>query len=181
MLPGDWTDLITRGDMTPKNDETNSSAGSSLATEQNRLLHVRGICTLGDDGVKQIEQHLYNPHGSIFYFRSDETGLAPDALSYIAAGIGLCFMTQLGRYAKIVGKDLEAYRIVQDAFFSKSGGLDATGNQGTADPLETHVYLTSEQDDAFAETALDMGEQTCFLHALCRTNLAVEARVVRGS
>jgi hypothetical protein len=69
---------------------------------------VRGICTLREDGVKQVELRLYNPHGSVFYSLSDEApenggrGLAPDAASYLSAGIGFCFMTQFGRYASIV-------------------------------------------------------------------------------
>src|SRR5690606_37266810 len=95
--PGDWSGLVRRDGMSPKTDEATSSQGSSLAEEQDRLLHVRGICTLRDDGVKQIEQQLFNPHGSVFRFLSDEQGRAPDAASYIAAGIGFCFMTQLGR------------------------------------------------------------------------------------
>ena len=30
---------------------------------------------------------------------------APDAVTYISAGIGFCFMTQFGRYAKIIKKE----------------------------------------------------------------------------
>lgn len=86
-------------------------------------------------------------------------------------------MTQLGRYAKIAGKDLAAYRIVQDIHFSPGGATGGTGRPGSADPVETHVYLDSGEDDHFARTALDMGEQTCFLHAFCRTDLKAKVRV----
>jgi hypothetical protein len=148
-------------------------------------LHVRGICTVRDDGVKEIEQQLFNPHGSIFRFLCDEApvdgggGRAPDAASYASAGIGFCFMTQFGRYAQIVKKRLDGYRIVQDTHFSLGGASARTGLPGAAAPVETHVYLDTREDDEFARTALDMAEQTCFLHALCRTALKTKV-AIRG-
>jgi hypothetical protein len=180
---GDWSGLIGRGGMTRKAEHTVTMANDSLSDHQNRSLHIRVICTLRDDGVKQIEQQLYNPHGSIFYFLSDEApenggqGLAPDAASFISAGIGFCFMTQFGRYAKIVKKDLQQYRIVQDTHFSLGGASGGTGEAGAADPVETHVYLDTLEDDAFARRALDMSEQTCFLHALCKADLKTKVSI----
>lgn len=152
-------------------------AGSSLKSEQSRQLYVRGICTIREDGVKQIDQYLFNPLGSQFRFLSDEApqhggqGQAPDAVSYLSAGIGFCYMTQLGRYATILRKNLADYRIVQDTHFSLGGATGGTGKKGEADPVETHVYLTTSEDDDFARNILDMGEQTCFLHAFSRTEL----------
>ena len=179
----DWSGLLTKGGLTPKSEESVTLAGDSLKEEQDRILHVRGICTLRDDGVKQVEQQLFNPHGSIFHFLCDEApenggqGLAPDAASYISAGIGFCFMTQFGRYAKIVKKDLQEYRIIQDTHFSMGGASGGTGKAGTADPVETHVYLVTGEDDDFARTALDMSEQTCFLHAFCKADLKTRVSI----
>lgn len=174
--PGDWGELIRRNGMSPKTSEATSSTGSSYATEQSRRLHVRGICTLRPDGLKAIEQHLMNPHGSIFHFLSEEglqaggRGRAPDAMTYLSAGIAFCFLTQFGRYAKIVRKKLNNYSVIQDTHFSTAG----RGMVSTADPVETHVHLESGEDDEFARTILDMAEQTCFLHALCRTELKIK-------
>ncbi|MBC6402978.1 MAG: OsmC family protein [Hyphomonadaceae bacterium] len=176
---GEWDGLIRRAGMSPKTDEITSSQGSSYSEHQDRTLHVRGICKLRDDGVKQIEQQLFNPHGSVFHFLCDEEGRAPNAESYMATGIGFCFMTQLGRYAKIAKKDLHAYNIVQDIHFSWGGASGGTGKAGSAEPVETHVFLESDSDDRFAQTALDMGEQTCFLHAFCRTDLKAKVRVTQ--
>lgn len=182
--PGDWAATIRRGGPTPKAEHTVTLANDSLAEHQSRLLHLRGICTLRADGVKEIEQQLYNPHGSIFRFLCDEApgdggrGRAPDAASYIAAGIGLCFMTQIGRYAKIAGKRLDRYRILQDLHLSLGGASAGTGTAGRADPVETHVSLESREDDEFARTALDMAEQTCFLHAFCKTDLKAKVAVL---
>jgi uncharacterized OsmC-like protein len=180
---GDWSGLIRRNGMTPQTAETTSYQGSSLAENQDRTLHVRGICTLRGDGMRQIEQHIYNPRGSIFHFLCEESpenggkGCAPDAASYISAGIGFCFMTQFGRYAKIVRKPLAEYRILQDTHFSLGGGSGGTGKPGETDPVETHVYLKTGEDDEFARTALDMSEQTCFLHAFCKAELKAKIRI----
>ena len=180
---GDWSGSIRRGGTTPKAAHTVTMANDSLSDQQSRLLHVRGICTLREDGIKLIEQRLYNPHGSIFYFLCDEapenggTGAAPDAASYISAGIAFCFMTQFGRYAKIVKKDLQQYRIVQDTHFSLGRASSATSAAGAADPVETHVHLESSHDDEFARRILDMSEQTCFLHAFCRTDLKAKVSI----
>lgn len=174
---GDWTGLIRRGGPSPRVEHTVTLANDSLAEEQHRLLHVRGICALGEDGVKRIEQQLFNPHGSTFHYLCDEApvnggqGLAPDAASYISAGIGFCFMTQFGRYAAIARRNLRSYRILQDTHFSLGGASGGAGNTGEADPVETHVFLETGEDDEFARTLLDMAEQTCFLHAFCRTDL----------
>jgi hypothetical protein len=180
---GDWSALIVRNGMSPKTAETTGFAGSSLAERQDRTLHVRGICSLRPDGVKEIEQQLFNPHGSIFRFLSDEAavnggrGRAPDACTYVSAGIAFCFMTQLGRYAKIAKKKLTDYRLVQDTHFSLGGASGGTGGTGEADAVETQLELATDEDDGFARTALDMSEQTCFLHALCRTELKTRIRL----
>jgi uncharacterized OsmC-like protein len=146
---------------------------TSLQESQSRTLHVQARCRLREDGVKVIHENLFRPIGSEFRFLSDEApedggrGLAPDALSYLAAGLGFCFMTQFGRYASITKKQLDEYRIVQDIHFAPRG----TGEPGRADPVETHVYLVTPEGEEFARTTLDMGERTCFLHATCRTDL----------
>lgn len=180
----DWSDLVARQGMTPKTAETVTFAGDSLKEEQDRVLHVRGICTPLPNGMKSIEQHLYNPHGSIFRFLSEEgkeaggLGRAPDAVTYISAGIAFCFLTQFGRYARIAHKTIDRHGAIQDTHFSLGGASGSTGRPGEADPVETHLYVDSTQSDDFARAALDMSEQTCYLHAFWKTNLKAKVRVV---
>ena len=171
-------------------------AGTSLRAEQRRQLHLLAVCRRRPDGVKEIEQQLHSPLGSTFRFLSDEapeqggSGAAPSAASYMAAGVAFCFMTQLGRYAAILGKDLHGYRIVQDTRFPGPAAAGAVSSgpaaapagpgalrgadappAGAAGAVETHVYLDTREGVDFARRCLDMGEQTCFLHALYRTPL----------
>jgi hypothetical protein len=164
----------------PESDEPGDGGG--LTETQNRRLHVRAVCTIRDDGVKEITAHLRRPAGALFRFLSDEPAgpgrpaRAPDAASYVAAGIAFCFMTQFGRYASITRKKLETYRLVQDLHLPVGGATGGTGTAGDADPVETHVFLETPHGPEFGQLALAMSEQTCFLHAACRT--ALEPRVV---
>ncbi len=167
---------------TAEHTEGEGGANSSLQADQKRQLHVRGTCRFEPDGTKVIDVQLFSPKGSNFRFRSDERRAdgpqrAPDAATLISAGIAFCFMTQFGRYAAITRKQLDRYRISQDTHFSSGGASGGTGQAGAADPVDTHVYLDTQEDDGFARTLLDMGEQTCFLHALCRTDLKPRLQV----
>jgi hypothetical protein len=173
--PNDAAALMTKS-ATAELHEGEGGKGSSLQAEQKRTLHVRATCILRPDGVKDIEINLIKPSGSSFHFRSEEpsdgrAGRAPDAATLVSAGIAFCFLTQFGRYAAITQKQLDGYRIVQNTQFSPGGASRGTGQAGQADPVETHVHLDTAEDDDFARTLVDIGEQTCFLHALCRTPL----------
>ena len=166
---------------TPKKDVVlgTSSGGSSLADEQDRRLNIGAVAVLREDGIKDIQQMQYSPYGTSFRFLSSEDGRAPDANTLISAGIGFCFMTQFGRFVSMLKLDLPDYRIVQDTHFSLGGASGGTGKAGDADPIETHVYLETSESDETAQEMLDISEQTCFLHAFCRTDLKTKLRVVR--
>ena len=168
---------------------------TSLQEHQDRRLHCRGVCTVRPDGLLQVDQTLLKPIGSSFRFLCDgpnpdadictadingtsNSGRAPDAASYISAGIAFCFMTQAGRYAEIVRRPLDDCDMVQDTRFI-SAEAHTGANRGAAAPVETHLYLRTRHDDTFAATTLDMSERTCFLHALCRTKLETEVVVDR--
>jgi hypothetical protein len=171
-------------ELLPEPASDDAGDGGGLTETQNRRLHVRAVCTIRDDGVKEITAHLRRPAGALFRFLSDEPAgpgrpaRAPDAASYVAAGIAFCFMTQFGRYAAITKKKLETYRLVQDLHLPMGGASGATGTAGNADPVETHVYLETPHGHEFGQLALAMSEQTCFLHAVCRTALKTRIRVL---
>ena len=177
--------LVWPNGTTPKKEVSGgtATASSSLAAEQNRTLNIGGICTLRPDGMKEIVQLQYSPHGTSFTFLSEEApgdgraARAPDANALISAGIGFCFMTQFGRFVSMLKLDLEEYRIVQDKHFSLGGASGNTGKPGEADPVETHVYLQTSESDDVAREMLDISEQTCFLHALCRTDLKPKVKI----
>ncbi len=173
--------LIQRINAIDPNNSGPGGAGTSLAADQDRRLHVRGVCHKRADGRKEVQQFLFSPRGSVFrYLCAEANGAsaqarAPDAASYMAAGVAFCFMTQLGRYAHIVKQPLDEYAVIQDIHFPRPGA-----GGGEFDPVETHVFLSTSAGADFARKVVDMGEQTCFLHALCRTPLQTSVRIVRG-
>ena len=177
--------VITKLADAPRPESAVGTTSSSLQERQNRGVHLRGTCTLRPDGVKEIRQETLVPIASTWRFLSDEgdayggSGRAPDAASYVSAGIAFCFMTQFGRFAKVQKKRLFALRAVQDTHFSAGGASGGTGKAGGADPVETHVYLDTDEDDTFARTILDTAERTCYLHAFCRTDLKAKVRLAR--
>lgn len=162
-------------------DDT-ADAGTSLQREQRRQIHVHADARRRDDDIIVIDTQVHRPTGSTFRFLAADPGdgRAPDGITYLSAGIGFCFMTQLGRYAKILQRDLGPYRIVQDTRFSNGDPNADPPVGGRAAPPETHVYLETDGDEELARHALDMGEQTCFVHALCRTELRPKVRVLVG-
>ncbi|WP_054002484.1 OsmC family protein [Shimia sp. SK013] len=167
--------------LTPKKNVSGGtvSAAGSLAAEQDRRLNIGAVAVLREDGIKDIQQMQYSPHGTSFRFLSSEDGRAPDANTLISAGIGFCFMTQFGRFVSMLKLDLPEYRIVQDTHFGLGGASGGTGKAGTADPIETHVYLNTSESDETAQEMLDISEQTCFLHAFCRTDLKTKLKINR--
>jgi uncharacterized OsmC-like protein len=142
--------------------------GTSLAENQKRVLHITGACTLRADGLKQL--------GSQFHFLSDDSAevdgqeRAPCGLAYLSAGLAFCYMTQIGRYATIMRRPLDAFRIVQDTCFEHP----AAGKPAGMQPVVTHVFIDSKHSDEYARQVVDMSEQTCFLHAACRAVVPVE-------
>jgi len=156
-------------------------SGQPELSGDQQLLHMHTRCVLRPDGVKEIFKEQYSPVAPTWRFLSSEDGRAPDAASLISAGIGLCFMTQLGRFSHMAKIDLTGYRIIQDTHFSLGGASGRTGQAGTAEPVETHVFLhTDGVDDDTAQQILGVGERTCFLHAFCRDDVKAKVRAARS-
>jgi hypothetical protein len=157
-----------------------ADAGTSLKREQRRRLHLHADAVRRNDGIIVVDTQVHRPTGSTFRFLAAEPpdGRAPDGITYVSAGIGFCFMTQLGRYAKILRRDLGPYRVVQDTRFSVGNPDVDPPSGGRAAAPETHVYLETNGDQELARHAMDMGEQTCFVHALCRTELRPKVRIL---
>lgn len=138
-------------------------AGSSLEAAQKRTLHVRGVARHREDGLDAVRTQLFRPIGSVFHFLADPAGdRAPPALAFLSAGIAFCYLTQLGRFAHIAKQQLGRYALVQDTYF---GGVEG------ARPVESHVHIASTEPADEIRRLVDMGEQTCFLHAACRAAL----------
>lgn len=146
--------------------DSDHGVGAAMKDVQKRQLQIRSKLTIRDDGIRSINVQIFKPIGSTFNFLSEDSpacgglGRAPSGLAYVSAGIGFCFMTQVGRYAKILKKNLNSYAIIQDTAFD----LD----DGSTYPVDTHAYIETTEDAQVTQRYIDMSEQTCFLHGACR-------------
>ncbi|MFQ5661124.1 MAG: OsmC family peroxiredoxin [Gammaproteobacteria bacterium] len=167
-------------------DTSNAKPATAVgyAAEQKRMVKVRAVLAIQSDGLKSIQVQCIKPPGSVFNFLSDDPEVfggrerAPSGLQYLSAGVAFCYMTQLGRFANIVKQDLESYSIVQDTVFSLPGGSAYLGKSATAEPVDTHVLVTSREEDGAIRLLVDMGEQTCYLHASYRGVAKTRLRLV---
>ncbi|MAG69981.1 MAG: hypothetical protein CL471_06775 [Acidobacteria bacterium] len=161
-------DLVTKTETVEVKHGVTGGAGSSLTAEQKRTLHVRSDARLVNDAdadnLLVTDIRLFQPLGSSFRFLADTAGgdTAPPPLAYLSAGIGFCYMTQLGRYAHITKQKVRSTRIVQVNHYTQPGTDEAAA--GVA-PVDTHVYFDADESDDVARKSVQMGEQTCFLHA----------------
>lgn len=173
-----WPDLITRTAVAPDVHGVPGGAGSSLQAEQKRTLHVVSTGRLVASGAVQVSVGMRQPVGSTFRFLAAggptaADGPAPSALSYFMAGVGFCFLTQLGRYAHITKQPVAGARLVQHGGFRR-----LTAGHWAPLPMLTHVFLDLDGDRSTAARMVAMGRQTCFLHAALRTALPSRLAVV---
>lgn len=169
-------DIVTKLESAESVFDADHGVGAALKEQQKRTLLIRSQVALREDGLQQIRVQIHRPIGSVFQFLVDEGAdgnggghRAPDGLSYVSAGIAFCYMTQLGRYIQITRKEVDNYNVIQDMRFDLEGG--------TVLPVDTHVYLRTSEDEATCKNIVDMGEQTCFLHAACRLSNKTMLRV----
>ena len=183
MSEGFLDEIITKTSTAEVIHGVEGGEGSSLAAEQKRTLHVRGEAKLLAGNLKEIRVRLLQPIGSSFCFLSEDGGdsRAPAALDYLSAGVGFCFMTQLGRYAHIKGLDLASYSIVQDSVFYPRETSPEEARVATAEPVDTHVFLTFDEPAEAAQRMVFMGERTCFLHAAMRGAYPTQIRLARSA
>ena len=168
-------DIITRVAKAERRTGVEGGAGSSLQSEQKRTLHVHGEARwLGDMLMETIVQ-LHKPIGSSFRFVCEETeslggkASAPSPLAYLSAGVGFCYMTQLGRYAHIKKQGLDSYRIVQKNTFPFDGSANDGSRKAGVGPTDTQVFVDAQfAEEGDASKLVSMGQQTCFLHAAMR-------------
>lgn len=158
-------DIITKVSAAEPVHGVEGGAASSLQPEQKRTLHVRGEAKLIGDGLMETVVRLFSPLGSSFRFLCGGGQSAPPALVYLAAGIGFCYMTQLGRYAHIAKQNLISYRILQRNVFNLEERESNVRGVARAEPVDTHVFIEADEPDDAARQLVRMGEQTCFLHA----------------
>lgn len=165
-------EIITKISTAEKVYGVEGGVASSLQPEQKRTLHIRGEARVIKGMLMETVIKLFSPLGSNFRFLSDSAVIdggrdtAPPALAYLSAGIGFCYMTQLGRYSHITKQKIKSARIVQNNLFTAK--ISGQAPAAKAAPVNTHVFVEADEPDDEAKKLVSMSEQTCFLHAAMR-------------
>jgi len=113
--------------------------------------------------------------GSAFAIQSDDRSSgdqAPSALAHAYAGIAFCFMTQLLRYVEHHHMKVRALRLVQLSPCRIASGV------AQALPLDTHVFVHTEESDEVMERLVQMSARTCYLHAALSGALPPEVELI---
>lgn len=143
----------------------------------------KSVLTCGT-GQTSIQTTLKAPPGSEFSFVSQENLLsgptAPSGLALLSAGIAFCYMTQLLRYAEYLKYKVRAIRLVQFNPFALQTG---PGHQlaGEAFPVDTHLFLHGDEDDAVMQRLLAISANTCYLHAALKSSLPAQVMLTHNN
>lgn len=132
-------------------------------------------------GITETDAALEMPGMSHFTFKSDERAdrdQAPSGLALLSAGIAFCYMTQLSRYIENMKLRIRAVRLVQYTPFTLTGSAVGEHWSGGVKPVDTHLFLNGEEDDATHEKLMQIAARTCYLHASLADALQPQVRIV---
>lgn len=132
-------------------------------------------------GIVETKAVLGLPGMSEFGFKTDERvdgDQAPSGLSLIAAGIAFCYLTQLERYTIHQKFNIRGARLVQYTPFSLTGDPADGSWTGHAEPADTHLFLSGEEDDETHEKLMKIAATVCYLHATLADSVQPDVSVV---
>lgn len=161
---------VTKAYIRPDDPTYDTKGGSGHDTTQNRALKVSAATTSVTDDVITMDSGINRPGAGVYETlgTSDAgTAGAPSSASLIAAGIGFCYMTQLGRYAEAKKRPVSDYRMIQAI------DIPLPGADGSQTPvIGTKLFLNQDDlDEDFARDLAHSARRTCFLHSTLQSSL----------
>jgi uncharacterized OsmC-like protein len=147
-----------------KSDGVSEVAPGDMTTRQIRPVIGRSAL-IDPGGATETDVVLGIPGASNFAMKSDErpsSDMAPSGLALLSAGVAFCYMTQMSRYIEYQKMAIRGIRLVQHIPFT----LDVQGDQliGGAEPADTHLFLSGDEDGETFERLMKIAERTCYLH-----------------
>lgn len=139
-------------------------APGDMTTRQIRPVYGRSAL-IDPGGATETDVVLGMPGASNFAIKSDEridADMAASGLALLSAGIGFCYMTQLSRYIEYQKMAIRGVRLVQHTPYT----LEVANGRivGGAEPADTHLFLSGDEDGDTFEHLMKIAERTCYLH-----------------
>lgn len=161
---------VRKAFLRPKDTPVETGTGGGIDTVQDRTFKVAATARATREGTIEMQAGINRPDASVYdILGSADTGApgAPSSACLIAAGIGFCYMTQLGRYAEAVKRPVHDYRMIQ------SIDIPLPGADGSQTPvIGTKLFLNLAEPDAeFARDLAHSAKRTCFLHSTLQESL----------
>jgi uncharacterized OsmC-like protein len=131
-------------------------------------------------GVVETDTVLGLPGMSNFKLKTDERpegDQAPSGLALIAAGIAFCYLTQVERYTIHQKFNIRGARLVQYSPFTLSGDPADGSWTGNIEPVDTHLFLSGDEDDETHERLMKIAATVCYLHATLADSVQADVRV----
>ena len=142
---------------------------SPTGTKDRIVRNILGRGELLDPaGVTETDSTLEMPGASHFRFKTDERPDAeqgPSGLALASAGIVFCYMTQLARYIEHQKFNIRGVRLVQYTPYALNGSIADGTWKGTQEPVDTHLFLSGDENDETHERLMNIGAAMCYLHA----------------
>ena len=162
--------FVTKAFLRPADSSFEAGTGKGADAVQDRSIKVSAVAKVGREGLTVMQAGIARPDASVYNILGTADSGAPGAPSsacLIAAGIGFCFMTQLGRYGEAVKRPIHDYRMIQAIDIPLSGA-----NVSQPPVIGTKLFLNQDEPDAgFARDLAQSAKRTCFLHSTLQTRL----------
>lgn len=162
--PGSEPAYVSKAYLRPDDYAHTAGTGFGHDPVQNRTTKVPAAAAAAGGGLFSMDAGLGRPQASVYkVLGSSDAGAAgaPSSAVLMAAGIGFCYMTQLGRYAHAVKRPIRDYRMIQAI------DVPLPGSDGSQTPvIGTKLFVDlDERDEDFARELTYSGKRTCFLHS----------------
>lgn len=159
---GDFADVIRKTGTV----EDGEIKLAPAATTSRVIRTVSGRSVLVDPaGLAETDTWLEMPGVSHFTLRTDARAsgrAAPSGMALLNAGIAFCYLTQLSRYVEHMKLGITGLRLTQTMPVETADGV------GRIAPVDTHLFMNGDADEAMKSRLLTVAARTCYLHAtLC--------------
>ncbi|MGH2945403.1 MAG: OsmC-related (seleno)protein [Solirubrobacteraceae bacterium] len=157
--------------------------GPAVRPDSTHPIAVRLTGEIVENERKRILVAEDVPKGSSFEIFSDEgEGIggeerAPTPLSYLAAAVAFCLLTQVSQFGKVRQLDLDGVRIEQTMRFSIQGSWLRGDRRGAGLDLETDLHVTSGEPPERIRDCVRAAERACFVVQSLHPDIASRTRV----